>query len=188
MTIRRLSLRRSSDLRLSDNKHGIPSRYHLVHQSKEYSQDLHHNIPLDWTVHHIPYGYMDRDGWLKSMTQFSNICGASSNNQILFFNGHNNHFENCALTQMQSKNIQSFILKLGDSINDQPNENGPNSTLKALYNVLKAKWMLKYGTTRFQPHHMNSVLVEAWDALNLSYGNIIVDSFARTHLLPLIPP
>ena len=50
---------------------------------------------------------------------------------------------------MQSKNIQPFILKSGDSINDQPNENGLNLTLKALYNVSKAKWMLKYVTTRF---------------------------------------
>ena len=25
----------------------------VVHQSKEYSQDLHHNISLDWKVHHI---------------------------------------------------------------------------------------------------------------------------------------
>ena len=48
--------------------------------------------------------------------------------------------------------------------------------------------MLKYGTTRFQPHHMNSVLVEAWDAFKVSSGNIIVDSFSKTCLLPLIPP
>ena len=48
--------------------------------------------------------------------------------------------------------------------------------------------MLKYGTTRFQPHHMNSVLVEAWDAFKVSSGNIIVDSFPKTRILPLIPP
>ena len=35
---------------------------------------------------------------------------------------------------------------------------------------------------------MNSVLVEAWDAFKVSYGNIIVDSFAKTHLTPLSPP
>ena len=89
---------------------------------------------------------------------------------------------------MQIKNIQPFILKAGDSINDQPNDNGPNSTLKALYNILKAKWMLKYGTTRFQPQHMISLLVEARDAIKVSSGNIIVDSFAKTNLLPLSPP
>ena len=47
--------------------------------------------------------------------------------------------------------------------------------------------MLKYGTTRFQPHHMKSVLIEAWEAFMVSSGNIIVDSFAKTHLLPLSP-
>ena len=88
---------------------------------------------------------------------------------------------------MQIKNIQPFILKAGDSINYQPNNNGPNSKLKALYNISKAKWMLKYGTTRFQTHHINYVLVETWEAFTVSYGNIIRDSFYKTRLLPLIP-
>ena len=66
--------------------------------------------------------------------------------------------------------------------------NTSNSTLKSLYNITKAEWMLKYGTKRIQPHHMSSVLVEAWDALKVSYGNIIIDSFAKTHLLLLSPP
>ena len=111
-----------------------------------------HNIPLDLTVHHTPSGYMDRDGWLKSMTQFSNICGASPvNNQILFSDGHDSHFDDRTLTKTQIKNIHPFILQSGESINDQTNDNGPNSKRKALYNISKAKWMLKYGTTRFQP-------------------------------------
>ena len=115
----------------------------VVHQAKEYSQDLHHDIPLDWTVHHTSSGYMDRDRWLKAMTQFSNRCGASPvNNQILFFDGHDSQFDDRALTQMQIENIQPFILKVEDSINDQPNDNRPNSKLKALYNISKAEWML----------------------------------------------
>ena len=76
----------------------------VVHQAKEYSQDIHQNIPLEWEVHHTPYGYMDRDGWFKAMVKLSNICGASPvSNQILFFNGHNSHFDNLSLTQTQSK-------------------------------------------------------------------------------------
>ena len=35
---------------------------------------------------------------------------------------------------------------------------------------------------------MSYVLVEAWDAFKVSYGNIIVDIFAKTRLLPLSPP
>ena len=84
----------------------------VVPQAKEYSQDLHHNIPLDWTVHHTPSGYMDRDGWLKSMTQLSNICGASPvNNQILFFDGQDIHFNDRVLTQMQRGKFSPSYLK-----------------------------------------------------------------------------
>ena len=79
---------------------------------------------------------MDRDGWLKSMNQFSNICGAyHTNNQILLFDGHENHSNNCALIKMMFKNIQPLVIKSGDSINDKPNYNGPNDKLKSLYNV-----------------------------------------------------
>ena len=70
---------------------------------------------------------MDRDGWIKAMTQFSNICGDNPvKNQILLFDGNDSHLDDRALTQMQSKNIQPFILKAGDPINDHPNDNGPN--------------------------------------------------------------
>ena len=48
--------------------------------------------------------------------------------------------------------------------------------------------MLKYVTTSFQPHHMNYVLVETWEDFTVSSGNITRDSFAKTHVLPLIPP
>ena len=161
----------------------------IVHQAKEYYQDLHHNIPLDWTFHHTPSGYVDRDGWLKSMNQFSNICGDYHvNNKILFFDGQNGNFGKHALTQTKTKNIQSFILKVGDSIYYHPNNNGPNSKLKALYNILKAKWMLKYGTLRFQPHHMKYVLVETWKPFTVSYGNIIRDRYTKPHLLPPSTP
>ena len=95
------------------------------------------------------------------MTQFSNICGTYPvNNQILLFDGNDNHFNDGALRRMVYKNIQSFVIKSGDSINDQPNYNGPNDELKSLCNVEKSVWMIKYGTTKFSPHHMNFVLVE----------------------------
>ena len=67
----------------------------IFHQAKEYYQDTHRNIPLDWTVHHTSSGYIDRYGWLNIMAQLSNICGSSPlNKQILFFNGHDSYFDN----------------------------------------------------------------------------------------------
>ena len=35
---------------------------------------------------------------------------------------------------------------------------------------------------------MNAVLVGAWDAFKVASGNIILDSFAKSRLLPLSPP
>ena len=123
------------------------------------------------------------------MTQCSNICGAYPvNNQILLFDGHDSHFDNIYLIKTQSKNINPFMLKSGDSINDHPNDKRPNSKLKAIYNILKDKQMLKYGTTRFQPHHMNYVLVETRKDFTVLYHNSIRDSFDKTRLLSLSPP
>ena len=106
---------------------------------------------------------MDRDGWIKVILKLSNKCSASPvNNNILFFDGHNIHFDNHAPTQIQKKNTQYFILKVGDSINDHTNDNMPNEKLKDLYNNSKDKRKQKYGPSGFQHHHTNSVLVETW--------------------------
>ena len=103
---------------------------------------------------------MDRYGWLKSTTQLSNVWGASpDNNQIMFFDGHRSHFDDGALRQMMCKNTEPFVLESGNSINDQPNGNGPNAKLKYLYNLMKSAWMLKYWTTNISPPHIKSVLV-----------------------------
>ena len=103
----------------------------IVHQSKEYSQGLHLNNQLKCIVHHPPYGYMDRYGWLKSITQLSTICGASSiNNQTIFFDGHGSHFYDRILSYMGGRYIQPFLLNQGGSGNKQPNDNGINEKLK----------------------------------------------------------
>ena len=83
---------------------------------------------------------------------------------------------------MKYKNMQPFIPKAGDSIKDQINDNGLNVKLKSLYNGRKAEWMLKYGTTKFSPHHKNSVLVQVWDSFKVYARNIIRDRFVKkTH-------
>ena len=60
--------------------------------------------------------------------------------------------------------------------------------MKFLHNNVKSSWMLKYGTTIFLPHHMNSILAEAWDAFKVSSGKIIRDSSAKKNLRPLSYP
>ena len=134
----------------------------IVHQDKDCSEDLRFNIPLEWTVHHTPFGIMDIYGWLNAMTQLSDVCGASPvNNQIIFFDRHGSHFDGRALIHMEFQNIQPFVLKAGDYGNNHPNDNVTNSKLKSHYNEVKSVWMLKYGTTKMLPHHINSILVES---------------------------
>ena len=89
---------------------------------------------------------------------------------------------------MDHQNIQPFILKAGDSGNDQPNDNGQNFKLKSIYNEAKSEWMLKYRTANFSPHHMNTILVESWDAFRVSSGKVKRYNFVKTKLFPLSPP
>ena len=133
----------------------------IVHQAENYTQDLHWNIPSDWLVHSTPSGYMDMDGCMKSMSLFSRTCGSiKMNPQVLLFDGHDIHFDDRATHILQSHHISPFVLKAGNSTNDQPNDNGPNLKLKRYYGIAKVKWQRQHGTMKFTPAHMNSVLVE----------------------------
>ena len=112
----------------------------IVHQAENYTQDLHWNLPSDWLVHNTPSGYMDRDGWMNTMSLFSRTFGAiKMNPQVLFFGGHDSHFDDRAPHILQSHHISQFILKAGDSTNDQPNDNGPNLKLKRYSGVARIK-------------------------------------------------
>ena len=70
---------------------------------------------------------MDRDMWLKAMTQLSKLRGSYPvNNKTILFDGYDSHFDNHTLIHMEHRKIQPFILKEGDYLNDQPNDNGTN--------------------------------------------------------------
>ena len=74
---------------------------------------------------------MDRDVWAKAISIFSRTCGASKMNpQVLFFDSHDSHFDDRSTHIMRSHHISPFILKAGNSTNDQTNDNGPNLILK----------------------------------------------------------
>ena len=50
------------------------------------------------------------------------------------------------------------------------------------------KWIMKYGTMRFQPHQINYILDETWEAFKVAFRNTIRYRFAKTNIIPLIPP
>ena len=157
----------------------------IVHQAKEYFQDLHLNIPLEWIIHHTPYSYMDIYGCIKSTTELLTVQGYSTiSNQILFFVAHAMHFNDRSLSYMKDQYIQPFVLKSVKSVNDHFNVNGTNVKLKFPYTVSKLFFMMKYRREKFLPYHINSILVKVWDAFNLSSWNIIRDVILITNVLP----
>ena len=161
----------------------------IVHQSATLSADLLLGVPGDWIVHCTPSGYMDRDGWWKAIQQFCKLSGAhAGNNQALFFDGHDSHWDADALDMMSHNFVHGFFLKAGDSVNDQPNDNGFNAKAKSIYNDEKALWDEEYVTTPYSPPMMNKVMVKMWSRLSCEAGNTIKHSFAVTNLLPLKPP
>ena len=161
----------------------------VVHKSATLTEDLLYGIPDDWIVHVSTSGYMDRDGWFKSIKQFCKLSGAHhGNNQALFYDGHDSHWDSDALDMMANNSVHGFFLKSGDSGNDQPNDNGFNAKAKAVYNDEKMAWDEVFVTTPFSPAHMNTVIVKMWARLTCESGSLIKRSFEKTHLVPLRPP
>ena len=123
------------------------------------------------------------------MYHFASMCLSSHlNTQVLFYDDHDSHFCYSALDILCIYIIHYFILKAGDSVHDYPNDNVPNIKLKNLYGNARMNCIRHYGTLKFTPPHMNSFLVETWEAFKLSSAEITRKGFKKTHLLLLSPP
>ena len=102
--------------------------------------------------------------------------------------GHDSHFGDHVLIHMYHQSIQPFIQKAGNSVSFQPNDNDPSVKLNYHCSDAKESWMLKYGMKKMLPHHMNLILVEEWDAFNVSARKFIRESFVKTTLPPPTHP
>ena len=132
---------------------------------------------------------MNRDGWMKSMMHFKAVCGANKHNpRVLFYDGHDIHFDKRNINILHSNHIKPFVLKTGDSGNDHPNDNGPNFNLKGLYGQAIINWQIQHGTLKFTNSHMNAVLVETRRSFQLSSAPVIINASRETELVPLTPP
>ena len=154
----------------------------VVHQSTQFTQDIHYNILIDWVVQHLLPGYMDNYGWNKYMAHFSSMCCSSPlNPQVLFYDCRDIHFDDRTLNILRRHNIQYFILKASDSVHYQPNDNGPNMKLKNLYGNARINCMRHHLTIKFSPLHMNYALVETWEAFKILSATIT----QKAHRLPI---
>ena len=70
-------------------------------------------------------------------------------NKIIFIDGNFSQFDDYILRYIEDQKIQPYVLKVGNSRNYQPYDNGPNAKRKSHYNDEKESWMLNYGRDCF---------------------------------------
>ena len=128
-------------------------------------------------------------GWLDEVDDACQYCMWSKklNPQFLFSCGHGSHFYDRAIHILHSHHIQPFVLKAGDSVNDQPNDNAPNLKLKGLYGQSTINWQIQHVNPKFKNYHINAVLVETWRSFQISSAPIIINSFKKRNIVPLTP-
>lgn len=161
----------------------------IVHQGVEWTSDMGFGIPDNWVVHSTPSGYMDRDGFVKTCSNFCQLNGGTPTNpQFSFFDGHDSHWAPEALDIMAHSNTHPFFLKAGNSTRDQPNDNCPNCCLRACYNAAKDEWDEMFGNIKFNPPHFNSVFVKAWESFTTKAAPIVKSAFQKTGIHPLCAP
>ena len=76
--------------------------------------------------------------------------------------GHDSHFDSEALDLLASKHIYVFFVKSNNSGEGQPNDNGPNSALKALYDLHYDDLLHQYDGALYDGAFFNTVFAPAW--------------------------
>ena len=56
--------------------------------------------------------------------------------------------------------------------------------LQSSHNLLLRAAAYEHGTLKFTPAHTNSVLVEKWESLKISYATITQEYFKKKHISP----
>ena len=112
-------------------------------------------------------------------------CSSTLNTEVLFYDIHDSYFDDSALKILRSNHIESFILKAGEYVNEQSNDNGQKLKINNVHVNERMTWRRKYGTLKFTLSHINYVLVKTREYFKLSSTTITQKYFNRTHLLPL---
>ena len=156
----------------------------LVYQGSQLSEFHALGLPSDWIVHATPSGYQDHDGFLKVCTQFLEYCGPKRP-QYVYMDGHDSHFDSEALDLLASNHVFVFFLKSNNSEENQPNDNGPNSALKALYDLHYDDWLHQYDGIPYNGAFFNTVFVPAWRGWKVKASGAISRAFEKCGIWPL---
>ena len=84
----------------------------VVNQITHYTQDIHYYIPSDWVVHNSTSGYMNCNGWHKSMAHLPFMCCSSTlYPQVIFYDRYDSHVDDREMDILLETPYQVFHLK-----------------------------------------------------------------------------
>ena len=149
--------------------------------------DLAIGLPNDYIVGTSPSGYMTRSMQMRWAMSFQRATGACQENpQFLFLDAHDSHWGSEFLRFCRFHYIFVFFLPSNGSVNDQPNDNGPNAVIKSLYGKYYGIWRQRNGGKKFSPMDCNWVLTQAMNEFERDTGNVGVvrRAFALCGIFP----
>lgn len=133
-------------------------------------------LPQDYIVHQNASGYNDEDGFIQIALHFLKYAPAGLDKGTplyLFIDGHHSHWAPAALKILLEHNVHVFFLRSNNSDSDQPNDNGPNSTLKAAYGRFYDDFFALGGSMfgksdGISAPFFNEIFERAWNELKLN--------------------
>ena len=129
---------------------------------------------------------MDRYGWLKFTNQYSTVYGASSINKILSLMGMIATSMTVPFVTWRNKTSNPSSWSQATMVMTSPMTIGPTQKWSSFTTMSSRPGCWSMGPQFFLPHHMNSILAEAWDAFKVSSGKIIRDSSAKKIYAPSV--
>jgi hypothetical protein len=108
----------------------------------------------------------------------------------LFLDGHDSHWGAETLQYLLQHHVHVIFLKANDSINDQPNDGGPNCSFRSHYNRRYTEWLRQHPSVPYNAAFFNSVVALAWQDFVDDPGTpkLIVKAFRQCHICPLVDP
>lgn len=94
---------------------------------------------------------------------------------------------------LRDNNVFPFFLRSGNSEQDQPNDNGPNASLKDIYSlVLEDKFSVfntqgHFRAVGMNPSLFNEIFKAAWITFTATAKDTVVKAWKRTGLHPFDP-
>ena len=145
---------------------------------------------LEIGIGHSPSGYSTQDIFDRMIRRLVLKCKCSvTDPHFAFFDAHDSHMGPDTLQFCLDRGMHVFFFPSNNSINDQPEDNGPNGMLQAIINRKLQDWNVVHSAICMNQVFMNEVLVDALYEFTHHPKRVqcVINAFASCNLSPMIP-